>query len=235
MYLSPINYQSKVMENNINQKNQKVNAKNVDTVAFKGAKLALKTKDTGTIRKIMAASIAAGATALAAIKTKFYDAIGFNSAMQKRLEAMAMCDSYGEVPWYVAESEFKELIWTYIKNPKLAKQLMTSTLKDGRVTWAEYSTDAIDRIVNNNKLHPKKTELLKKCLSRSYEFWGGDYKIAYIVNKYPEEKIQEALKQAGYQENKVWNYPKNFYSPQMFVRKFEELYGKIDDKELFKF
>lgn len=99
---------------------------------------------------------------------------------------------------------------------------MNSTLKDGHVIWPEYSADAIYLIVENNKEHSEKTELLKKCLSRSYEFNENNYKVIELVNKYPQKVVQKALIEAGYQENKVWNYPETFYSPFLFTKQFNK-------------
>ena len=83
-------------------------------------------------------------------------------------------------------------------------------------------------IVENNIEHPEKTELLKKCLSRSFEFHKGKdnaymYLARDIVNRSPEDMVQQALVNAGYQENKIYNYPLSFYSPYLFTKAFEEL------------
>ena len=221
MYLSPISYQSNVMCNKVNQNNQNTNINNAHRMAFKCTKIKPKTKNAS--RNIITAGFAGIATMVTAIKVYSSCDKEFNQAWQERLKAMAECDSYSEVPEFKARIDKEVLKNAYIKNPELVKQLMTSTLKDGYVTWAEYSAHAIDLIVKNNKEHPEKTELLKKCLSRSYEFNNSNYinRVAEIVNKHPEEIIQKALIDAGYQENKVWNYPETFYSPYLFTKQFK--------------
>lgn len=222
MSITPINYQPRLMYNSVNKTNQKTDTSNVTTVAFKGIKLTPKTKNINTVRNIIASSVAVVATTITAIKIMCNSDKEFNTAFQERVKAMGMCDSYGEAPKYRIEGEKKDLKYTYIKNSELTKKLMTSTLKDGNVTWVEYSPIAIDLIVENNKTHPEKTELLKKCLSRSYEFHGSAFKAVDIVNKYSDEEIQNALIKAGYQESKVYNYPRTFYSPYLFTKQFNE-------------
>lgn len=71
-------------------------------------------------------------------------------------------------------------------------------------------------------VHSEKTELLKKCLSRSYEFHKSAFKVVDIVNKHSDEEIQNALIKAGYQKDKVYNFPKTFYSPYLFTQQFNE-------------
>ena len=220
MYLSPINYQSNAMYSKVNQNNQNTSIKNTDITAFKGANIRLKT--TNTNRNIIASCLAGITTMVTAIKVYCSCDKDFNQAWQERLKAMAECDGFGRAPQLKVECDKPILKKAYIKNPELVKQLMTSTLKDMDVIWTEYSADAIDLIVENNKEHPEKTELLKKCLSRSYEFDNGDiYRAKEIVNTHSDEMIQKALIEAGYQENKVWNYPETFYSPYLFTKQFE--------------
>lgn len=218
MNILSINQQANVMYNKVNQKNLKINTNNVNAVTFNGAAYTPKTNT----KNIMVAALAAFTTMLTAIKIYSSTDKEFNRNFQKRLKSMNECDSYGKVQEYISEYDKKILKKTYIKNPELTKQLMNSTLKDGHVIWPEYSADAIYLIVENNKEHPEKTELLKKCLSRSYEFNESNYKVIELVNKYPQKVVQKALIEAGYQENKAWNYPETFYSPFLFTKQFNK-------------
>ena len=222
MNITPINYQPRLKHNKVNKTNQKTDTSNVTPVAFKGIKFTPKIKNTNTVRNIVVSSVAAIATVLTAVKVLCHSDKGYNSALKNRVIAMGECDSFGKAPEYAVEYEKKNLKYTYIKNPELTKELMNSTLKDGYVTWVEYSADAIDLIVENNKLHPEKTEMLKKCLSRSYEFDDSNYEVIDIVNKSSDEEIQNALIKAGYQEDKVYHYPKTFYSPHLFTKQFDK-------------
>ncbi len=221
--ISSINYQSNVIENKIRQRNEKTNAKNLNTVNFKGTKLIPKAKDIDAILDNLSVCTDAIKAIIDIIKI---NCCKLNPAYRDRLKLMAKCDSHGVVPDYYITNELKTLICAFIKNPILANKLMRSSLKDGYVTWPEYSADAINLIVGNNITHPGKTKLLKKCLSRSYEFNDSNYQVVEIVNKNSKEKVQEALSKAGYQENKIYDYPRNFYSPHLFVKNFNKLFGK---------
>jgi hypothetical protein len=218
MYLSPTNYQSSNINNRINQKNQKISINNTDTITFKGVKI--NPKVTNESRNIIAIALAGIATIMTTIKLFCSCDKEFNQALQNRLNSMVECDSYGKVPEHEAKYDKKILKEAYSENPELVKQLMVSTVKDGNTTWTEYSADAIKLIVENNKEHPEKTELLKKCLSRSYEFNDSTYAVRDIINTGSDDIIQKALIEAGYQENGVYNYPKTFYSPYLFKQQF---------------